>query len=90
MAELVRVIVGDSVKNVAASFARKHGLKAAGESPRKPDGTLRREARANGRPMKKKTSVDRQVTAKKAAAVPPHTEAPSTDGGAATAEEATE
>lgn len=62
---LVRVRIGDRIKNVGSAFAKKHSLEVVDESPRRPDGTLRPEMRSNGRRVKPKTTVAGAAAAKK-------------------------
>lgn len=70
--ELVRARVGDQSLNVGRAFAQSKKLQVLDEPTRNPDGSLRRATRANGRPAtKKKTTVDREATAKKAAVIEP-------------------
>lgn len=65
MSDLVRVRLDNGVeKNVGRVFAERRGLTVLEESATRPDGKTRRETRNGGRPVKKKTSVDREVAAK--------------------------
>lgn len=65
--ELVRVRVGDVEKNMGRSLAEASSDVEilANESPRNPDGSLRRETRKNGRPPKKKTTVAEAAASRK-------------------------
>lgn len=64
MSDLVRVRIGDVEKNVGAPFAELFSLEVLDEPTRRPDGSLRPPTRANGRPMKPKTSVAEAAAAK--------------------------
>jgi hypothetical protein len=67
MAKLVRVLITPTTaKNFSDVLAKKAGLTVLDESITNPDGTLRGESRASGRPNKKKTTVA-QAAAEKAA-----------------------
>lgn len=68
MAKLVRVLITPTTeKNVSDALAKKAGLTVLEDEPiTNPDGTLRGESRASGRPNKKKTTVA-QAAAEKAA-----------------------
>lgn len=76
MSDLVRVRIGDVEKNVGASFAELFGLEVLDEPTRRPDGSLRPPSRANGRPMKPKTSVADAAAAKQKKAPAPATSTP--------------
>lgn len=76
MSDLVRVRIGDVEKNVGASFAELFSLEVLDEPTRRPDGSLRPPSRANGRPMKPKTSVADAAAAKQKKAPAPATSTP--------------
>lgn len=68
MAEgLVRVRVGGIEKNMGRSLAEaSEGVEVLNEDPRNPDGSLRRETRKGGRPVKQRTTVAKKAAEKKA------------------------
>lgn len=70
MADLVRVRLNGFEKNVGRTFAENtEGVEILDEPTHRPDGTAIAMTRAGGRPVKPKTSVAKQATAKKQAAV---------------------
>lgn len=63
---LVRARIGKIEKNVGAAYAESLGLEVLKDEPtHRPDGTLRGETRSNGRPPKRRTTVDREAAEKK-------------------------
>lgn len=65
--ELVRVRVGDIEKNMGRSLAEASSdVTVLDEPVRNPNGSLRRETRSGGRPVKPKTTVAKKAAAKKA------------------------
>lgn len=80
MSDLVVARLNGFDKPVGRAFAEAKGLEVLDESHLNPDGSIRRMAKSNGRPMKPKTSVAKKVAEKKAASPEP----------AKTAEEANE
>lgn len=66
--QLVRVLSADgkTTYTEGAAFAATHGLTVVDEPTHLPDGSLRPPTRANGRPVKKKTSVATEAARKKA------------------------
>lgn len=77
MSNLVRVRVGDREFNVGRAHAEAKGFEVLDESPRFPDGTLRRTTRAGGRPIKPKVSIAPAVEKKAATPAERDTNPPS-------------
>ena len=66
MSNLVRARIGDRSVNVSPEYAEAKGLEVLDEPTHLDDGRLREETKANGRPVKPKTSVASAAAAKKA------------------------
>lgn len=66
--ELVRVRINGIETNVGRVRAEKAGLEILNESPRRPDGQLRRDTRKGGRRRLPKTSVAEAAEKKSAPA----------------------
>lgn len=66
---LVRARINGVEKNLGKAFAEStDGIEILDEPTHNPDGSARGETRADGRPAKPRTTVDRSAAAKKAAA----------------------
>lgn len=94
MGDLVRVRVNGYDTNVGRAFAEKHELEVLDEPTHRPDGRPRRLSRADGRPMKRRTTVDAEASRKKASrrkagkkAEAPVAEEPTTEAADVPAEE---
>lgn len=73
MSDLVRVRENGFELNVGRTHAEAAGLEVLDEPTTRPDGTLRRATRINGRPVKPKTTVAKKAAEKKAASEPAKT-----------------